>query len=672
MRYDDGVTCSAHETEIIPKLNDDVKPEVSITEPDHNVTDSAIDYDKDGMTLTITASDANSGLKSATYTVTKDGVVGEPVEIEIVNGVANATYTLDENGEYVIKVTATDNAGLTADVTSDTLVIDTVKPVVKYEYSTDYNTITVTVEDEYLDTVTVGETTYEVVDGRCEFTLTKPKDETVTYVIVATDKADNETIVEVDSDGTKPTVEVTTDPMLNIDGEDDKAYSNEDVEIIIKATDDPIGSGILETKYRVYTKAEDGKFVEGEKTIYSDKKLVLTENGEYYVVAWTYDNHKNQSDKVQTGIIVIDKTAPDATITPDAGVKTPTNTAVNVTVDATDDLSGVKKVEYVVSAYPDLDTDAIESWTELDGDTVTVKAEGDNYVYVKVTDKAGNVTVKRSERIVIDYTAPGTKVTATDSEGIKIDYTDSYISEPETVYTNKDVALDIVPELESDKTGYIIYPYEGKIVPVEDLAQIDADKWTDPDEKAPVITEEGKYIVYVKTTDEAGNTTYVNTNVIVIDKTKPVISEDLKALYCATESVTFYATDDNKVVTVEIDGVKVEADANGGYTVYGNNGTIQTIKVTDLASNVTEFEITVYASHTPGEAVIENNVKPTCTVNGSYDVVTYCTVCGEETSRDTVVVLATGHTAGDKVVENNIKPTCTAAGSYEEVVYCTV
>ena len=76
--------------------------------------------------------------------------------------------------------------------------------------------------------------------------------------------------------------------------------------------------------------------------------------------------------------------------------------------------------------------------------------------------------------------------------------------------------------------------------------------------------------------------------------------------------------------------------------------------------------------HTEGEIVVENNVAPTCTVDGSYDNVVYCTVCHAELSRETVTVDANGHTEGEVVVENNVDPTCTEKGSYDNVVYCTV
>jgi|GEM_PF-1195565 len=76
--------------------------------------------------------------------------------------------------------------------------------------------------------------------------------------------------------------------------------------------------------------------------------------------------------------------------------------------------------------------------------------------------------------------------------------------------------------------------------------------------------------------------------------------------------------------------------------------------------------------HTESEAVEENRTESTCTVAGSYDSVVYCSVCGEELSRETVALELASHTAGEVVVENEVAATCTADGSYDNVVYCTV
>ena len=78
--------------------------------------------------------------------------------------------------------------------------------------------------------------------------------------------------------------------------------------------------------------------------------------------------------------------------------------------------------------------------------------------------------------------------------------------------------------------------------------------------------------------------------------------------------------------------------------------------------------------HTPSEVVVENEVLPTCTENGSYDEVTYCTdpECNAELSRVSQLSYAKGHTVDSKKakIENEVKPTCTEAGSYDEVIYC--
>ena len=117
--------------------------------------------------------------------------------------------------------------------------------------------------------------------------------------------------------------------------------------------------------------------------------------------------------------------------------------------------------------------------------------------------------------------------------------------------------------------------------------------------------------------------------------------------------------------------------------------------------------------HTPGEAVKENDVAPDCDTAGSYDVVVYCSVCGEELSRETVTVDALGHTEetipavdpdctnngltegkkcsvcgevlvaqepvdalghtpGAPVKENEVKGDCLTESSHDTVFYCSV
>jgi len=76
--------------------------------------------------------------------------------------------------------------------------------------------------------------------------------------------------------------------------------------------------------------------------------------------------------------------------------------------------------------------------------------------------------------------------------------------------------------------------------------------------------------------------------------------------------------------------------------------------------------------HTSGATVTENEVPASCSKNGSYDSVVYCTVCGYQISRQNKVVDKLPHTPGSKETENSVEATCTESGGYDTVVYCTV
>ena len=75
----------------------------------------------------------------------------------------------------------------------------------------------------------------------------------------------------------------------------------------------------------------------------------------------------------------------------------------------------------------------------------------------------------------------------------------------------------------------------------------------------------------------------------------------------------------------------------------------------DIVGNITEP-----AGHVPAEKpVVDNYVDPTCTVEGSYDNVIYCSVCSAELSRTAMVVEPLGH---DLVPHDSKAPTCTDIG----------
>ncbi|MCD8085029.1 MAG: hypothetical protein LUF28_01630 [Clostridiales bacterium] len=187
----------------------------------------------------------------------------------------------------------------------------------------------------------------------------------------------------------------------------------------------------------------------------------------------------------------------------------------------------------------------------------------------------------------------------------------------------------------------------------------------------PTCTEDGSYdeVVYCTECDEelsretvtvpaTGNHAYE------LDEdasTEPTCTEDGENVYvCAVCGDTYTETVDATGHAYEA-VVTAPTCTAGGYTTY-------TCSVCGDSYTADETEAT---GHTAGEAVVENEVAASHTAGGSYDEVVYCSVCGEELSRETISVPAGGHTAGETVVENEVDPTCTEDGSYDEVVYCT-
>ena len=121
--------------------------------------------------------------------------------------------------------------------------------------------------------------------------------------------------------------------------------------------------------------------------------------------------------------------------------------------------------------------------------------------------------------------------------------------------------------------------------------------------------------------------------------------------YVPAEITVFHIADDNTVTPVAFTVVD-------GMLVFN----------TESFSNYA-----ICATHTPGEAEVENKVDATCTDAGSYDSVVYCSVCGAELSRESgIEIPAKGHVPGETMTENIVPATCMAEGSYDEAVYCAV
>ena len=149
---------------------------------------------------------------------------------------------------------------------------------------------------------------------------------------------------------------------------------------------------------------------------------------------------------------------------------------------------------------------------------------------------------------------------------------------------------------------------------------------------------------------------------VVGDETHTTYAWDSEIPATATESATY------QVVATTSDHTYDEGIITKIATCIEKGAKKYTCTVCDKEKT----EETELAAHTPGEALAEDIVDATCTVDGSYNEVVRCTVCNEKISSTPKTIEKTGHKPGEAVQENRVESTCTVQGHYDEVIYCTV
>jgi hypothetical protein len=166
-----------------------------------------------------------------------------------------------------------------------------------------------------------------------------------------------------------------------------QGWVNKDTTVTLTATDS--GSGVAATYY----KADGGAQQTGNSA-------TLTTEGTHTLVYWSADWAGN-IEQQHTVNVMIDKTAPDTTATlsqPDGANGWYLHQAT-VTLNATDNLSGVTKTEYSL--------DGGTTWQPYTS-AITFDKEGKYTVSYRSTDNAGNVETAKTVNVNLDSTAPVT------------------------------------------------------------------------------------------------------------------------------------------------------------------------------------------------------------------------------------------------------------------------
>ena len=166
------------------------------------------------------------------------------------------------------------------------------------------------------------------------------------------------------------------------------------------------------------------------------------------------------------------------------------------------------------------------------------------------------------------------------------------------------------------------------------------------------IDPDNEYIIYVRLTDNAGNTDYICSDGIVLDGTSPVITgiEDGK-IYCEAQTVT---VDEKYVNTITVNGTEVTLDEKNSFTLSPADGE-QKIVVTDKAGNTAEMTVTVNDGHTFGEWASNGDGTHThkCTVDGCNGLETKDCSGGKATCAEKAVCEVCGKAYGDLDPKNH-------------------
>ena len=348
---DNAGNYSESEELVIKTMPDEIQPEL-------RVLGNPEEWTNKDVTLTIEASDAESGLKNVT-------VNGQEVNITSGQGV----YVAKENGTY--RIEATDNVGniKAKEVVIDK--IDKIQPELKVSGNTEGWTnrdVTLTIQasdaESGLKDVKVNGQEVNITSGQGTYLVNSNG----TYRIEATDNVGNIKIEEVvvdKIDKIRPELKVSGNP---------EEWTNRDVTLTIQASD--AESGLKDVKVNgqeVNITSGQGAYVVKENGTY---KIEVTDN------AGSIITEMIEVDK-------IDKILPSTT-EPEVVV---TENSIIVKNKQEDKESGIQKISYAINQEGE--------WSEYqDSNMFEGLEKGKEYkVKTRVMDNAGNIS-ESEERIV--------------------------------------------------------------------------------------------------------------------------------------------------------------------------------------------------------------------------------------------------------------------------------
>jgi large repetitive protein len=541
-----------------------------------------------------------------------DGLSGVSTTYYSVNGseyVEGTSFTVSEKEINEVSFYSVDQAGNVEEAKTIEVIIDKTAPTTVSNVTDTWNsefTVNLTATDEASGVATTyySVNNAEFVEGN-SFKVEREGINVVAFYSV--DHAGNiEEVktVEVKIDKTAPT---TTS---NVPA----TWVTEDVTVTLTAEDQH--SGVATTYYSI----NGSDFVEGTT-------FVVDKDGITEVSYYSVDKLGNE-EAVKTAQVKVDKAAPHTTSNAPQGW---VQDEVQVTLTASDELSGVEKTFYSING---------SGFTE--GKAFTVTEEGNYQISYYSIDQAGNKEEVKTEEVKIDKTAPTTtsNVPATwvsDDVTVTLTAEDQHSGVATTYYSINGSEYVEGTTFVVDKEGIteISYYSVDKLGNEEEVktAQVKVDKtapqttsnapqaWiqdqvqvnlTATDELSGVektyyaingsefhegtsftLTEEGSYQISYYSTDQAGNKEETQVTTVKIDKTAPTVSIEFENEYALDTSIIldFLAEDNLSGIATEEVTLNGKAYQKGDQISLTQPGEYKlALKVTDAAGLTTSIE----------------------------------------------------------------------------------
>lgn len=428
---------------------------------------------------------------------------------------------------------------------------------------------------------------YSVTDtaepfGRAEVVIEEGRMLTVTF------KADgsDDTVLETTYGGS-----VTAPSVPEREGYDSSGW---DVTNLTNITSDLTVNAVYTKKVYTVTFKADGavvatKSVEHGSTLTDIPSVPSKEGYNQVAPVWDTTDFTNITANLTVNAVY---TKNEYTVDLSASVTAPDGTTVEAVTDT--------DVEYGDTFTFTVDVE--EGYSKIDDFSVKVNGEevtpnDDGSYTVTVT---GDISIEVTG--VADITSPEVSITVKDNIWKKFLNTISF-----NLFFNEKQDVVIAASDLGSGVNTIQYYLANEGMSLDDVRAITG--WSDYNSSFS-ISPDNRYVIYSKVTDNAGNTTYVSSDGILLNSTAPDISgiENGGIYYGDTK----FIVDTPYIGKVTVDGVEVELADDGSYTIKADNATHE-VSAEDLFGNVTAYTISVCEMHmvtfkADGKLVAEKSV----------------------------------------------------------------